>query len=581
MDPHISKSTPVDKIREILFPGELKRIQSHLDELDVRLKHLASFEHSTETLAKIFPEAVSASVEARPQPMAQAFAPLVGEAITAQVRDEKEKIVDALYPVIGATISKYMAKALKEVKESVNSRIEEKFSINSFFRKIKSKALGISEADLLLEQSLNSEFQNLFLIHKTSGLLVAETHQEWSSGKDADMVAGMLSAISSFVEDWISQSHDNMNLDSIDYGQYTILFEQSSRYVLAGVVKGGDPDLMRKPLQVLLESLLTKFSSPLNAFSGQSGVMPKSVVDKIESAIDIQGFKKNREKKKKRNNRVMIILAGVLGLLLLYGFAKGAYYSYHLRKIEGVVNSDPILKNYPLDYNLTNGIFSARGVVEEVAVSDRLKNIAKTHYGDSVRFDFSKLKVLSLKKWADIKVTLQKKMESFKAKIAPGLTWSLKDDGNVLLGGLLTKAQEDDVEDQLLSDPGVVQVLSEAFRLPEDETQVSLGKFQFGQSVLETNEFNRIKSYILAQPPKGKLKYIDFIYMHDKSDSLKVNERIYRKRKENLSRRLKQAFASQFELNIRWIDVTATESAKIGAFNKIYTPSVITIKRDL
>ncbi|MFS8117075.1 MAG: flagellar motor protein MotB, partial [Microcoleus sp.] len=94
--------------------------------------------------------AIKEQIRLDQESIAQALAPEMGKAITAQIKLERDAMVDALYPVIGSTISRYMAEAIKTINEKVSNAM----SVEGFQRKIRSKVQGVSEAELILKESV-------------------------------------------------------------------------------------------------------------------------------------------------------------------------------------------------------------------------------------------------------------------------------------------------------------------------------------------------------------------------------------------------------------------------------------------
>src|SRR5919199_532290 len=137
-------------------------------------------------LAPVIPEAVAKQVLNSPGALAKALGPEMGTAIKEQIMLERDAMVDALYPVIGSTISKYMAEAI----QSINDKVENTFSMEGFSRKIRAKMQGISEAELIFREAMPFTVQAMFLIHKASGLVIAEVQPSDSQRLESEMVAG-------------------------------------------------------------------------------------------------------------------------------------------------------------------------------------------------------------------------------------------------------------------------------------------------------------------------------------------------------------------------------------------------------
>ena len=132
--------------------------------------------------------------------LSRVLGPEMGKAIKVQIHEEKDAMIDALYPVIGNTISKYMV----EMVASINEQVETALSFEGILRRIRAKIQGISEAELILKEAIDFKVQALFLIQKSSGLIIWEAQPSPPFRLDSDLVAGMLTAIREFATDCVT-----------------------------------------------------------------------------------------------------------------------------------------------------------------------------------------------------------------------------------------------------------------------------------------------------------------------------------------------------------------------------------------
>ncbi|NEO01250.1 MAG: hypothetical protein F6K50_39340, partial [Moorea sp. SIO3I7] len=174
-----------------------------------------------EAIAPAVPIAISSRIMECPEEVGFAIAPEMAAAIRQQIIIERDAMVNALYPVIGSTISTYLAEEIR----AINEKLENALSVEAIKRKIRAKVQGVSEAELLFREVMLFRARAIFLIHKDSGLVIAEVQPSDSQHLESDMVAGMLTAIRSFVNDCIAQSGDVAEIDAIDYGTSKIILE--------------------------------------------------------------------------------------------------------------------------------------------------------------------------------------------------------------------------------------------------------------------------------------------------------------------------------------------------------------------
>ncbi|MEG4625690.1 OmpA family protein [Microcoleus sp. w1-18aA5] len=226
--------------------------------------------------------AIKEQIRLDQESIAQALAPEMGKAITAQIKLERDSMVDALYPVIGSTISRYMAEAIKTINEKVSNAI----SVEGFQRKIRSKVQGVSEAELILKESVPFTVQAAFLIHKASGLIISEVQNTESYQLESEMVAGMLTAIRSFVNECIVQPGESSELNQIEYGDSKIILEVAGYCYMAVVIKGEPPNLFIQKIRQTVSNLILNYAEVIHEFNGDPGTIPESLHPCIKTLFD-------------------------------------------------------------------------------------------------------------------------------------------------------------------------------------------------------------------------------------------------------------------------------------------------------
>lgn len=276
--------------------------------------------------------------------IATALASQMGSAIKHQIILERDAMVDALYPVIGSTIAKYMA----EVIRSINEKMENALSVEGITRKIRAKIQGTSEAELILKEVTPFQVRAIFLIHKLSGLVISEVQQVGSEILESEMVAGMLTAIRSFVNECIAQSGDVSEIDAIEYGTSKIILEVAGYCYLAVVVQGEAPQWFIREIQQSLNHIVTT-GFDLQEFNGDATSTPAEVTLHLEKLRTISVA----QPKKKSFPWKMIILI-ILSIVMFFWSA--AQYELHIE--QNIVNQtvtalaeDPELSIYKLNVN--------------------------------------------------------------------------------------------------------------------------------------------------------------------------------------------------------------------------------------
>lgn len=182
--------------------------------------------------------------------------PTITEALKEEIKNSKDAVVEALFPILGKMVKRYVQHEMKLLSENINNQINKTFSFKRFFRKAKSKASGIEESQLIIQEQTNAKIEQVIIIEKGSGMVLAEYSK--TKMADEDMVAGMLTAIKSFVEDAFKK--EEQNLQYIEYDLYHIHLQNFSSFYIAVVVSGAYNIIFKDKL----EDQILKFVSKEN-----------------------------------------------------------------------------------------------------------------------------------------------------------------------------------------------------------------------------------------------------------------------------------------------------------------------------
>ncbi|WP_434658688.1 OmpA family protein [Sulfurimonas sp. NW9] len=365
-----------EKLKQLLFEEERHKI----DELELLLqKAIKESGDATVIVEKISPllsDIFSKTIEKNKAEFIAIFAPLIGDmlqstiqdssdkiakvmspiislAIKDQVKNEKDEIVDALYPVIGNMISKFVSQSFKDMIDEINTKVQTTFSYETLKRKIVAKIKGISETELLLQSSTKlNKVESVFLIHKESGLLVSERSIKNHESIEPEMVASMLSAIRSFVNDWISKNSDSLELNEIEFGNYTIYLEVAGCCYLAVVLSGTSNRKLQDKITSVLEFLVKKHSDAIMHFEGD---MDKLNLDEINEQLDtlLENESEILEEEEKKQSYTFLWIVGISALagLSLYSYIN---YSNQVlqEKIEQNLQKNPYLNLYNINVDV-------------------------------------------------------------------------------------------------------------------------------------------------------------------------------------------------------------------------------------
>jgi OOP family OmpA-OmpF porin len=256
-----SPADDLQELRELLLGPERRR----LDEAERRL----AAGIRPEQVAEHLPEAIVLR-SARDRNLARALSPTIEGAISESVRRNPKEIATAIFPVLGPAIRKAIAETMASLVRSINTAIEHSFSARGLRWRLESWRTGVPFADIVIRHSLVYRVEQVFLIHTETGLLLAHVAPRNLAVADADLVAGMMTAIQDFVADSFKVEAEGARLRTFSVGELTVYVERGPQAILAAVVRGEPPDTFRQRLERTLETVHLEFGTLFATFTGDS-----------------------------------------------------------------------------------------------------------------------------------------------------------------------------------------------------------------------------------------------------------------------------------------------------------------------
>ncbi len=223
----MNDSEKLIKLKELLLNEDRAFAQNILQKLDSLENTVNVKENLSEKVNPIIDRKLEIFVEEIPTKLG----PVIADALTKS----QDKVVEALFPVIGKMIKKYIQQEIKTLSDSINNQVHNTFSIKTWQRKIKSIFTGVSEKEIIISEMNKATVEQIFMIEVGSGLIISSSSK--SESIDEDMIAGMLTAIKSFVEDAFKK--DQQSLELIQYELFEIYIQNFSSYYFAVVLSGG------------------------------------------------------------------------------------------------------------------------------------------------------------------------------------------------------------------------------------------------------------------------------------------------------------------------------------------------------
>ncbi|MDY6994123.1 MAG: hypothetical protein SVR94_16175, partial [Pseudomonadota bacterium] len=179
-------------------------------------------------------------------------------------------LTDSLFPLLGPTIRKSVSETFKDLLQRINTLLEHSiFTRKGLIWRFQAWRSGYSFAEIVLMHTLVYRIEQVFLIHRQSGLLQLHVSMDDVEIGDRDAVSAMFTAIQDFIRDSFSTSKEE-ELDSVEIGQFTVWIERGPYAVLACVIRGNAPRHFRYSMKITLEHVHARYASLLEQFDGDN-----------------------------------------------------------------------------------------------------------------------------------------------------------------------------------------------------------------------------------------------------------------------------------------------------------------------
>ncbi len=307
-------------------------------------------------MAPILPPAISEQVRDYPDEIAHAIAPEIATAIAEQIKLEREAMVDALYPIMGSSIGKAIAQTINEINEKVDNSL----SFEGVSRKIRAKVQGVSEAELLLTEA-TFRVRAIFLIQKDSGLVISSFQETGEHELESEMVAGMLTAIRSFVSEYIANTDNVSEIDAINYGNSEIILEVAGHCYLAIVVDGKPSKQYWQKMRHTLSQILQKYSEVIEVYDGDAKQIPESLHQLLAQ------LQENHVKSEAKRPPTLAIFGLICLSLIIVPWSLFQYRNWRdhnlTKKVNHTLASIPELSDYDLEVKVWRENMELSGIV--------------------------------------------------------------------------------------------------------------------------------------------------------------------------------------------------------------------------
>ncbi len=166
--------------------------------------------------------------------------------------------LNIVYPLL-VVVTNYLGHSFNSVAQQLQQAFR---NLQASEQKHKSR---FAEVVRLLAPAFRVE--QIFLIHRQTGLLLLHVAADPSTTRDPDLISSMLIAIQDFVQDSFRVFTDE-GQETIQIGEMTVWIEKNQLAVLAAVVRGNPPQTVRTLLQDTLATIRLEHANALVTFTG-------------------------------------------------------------------------------------------------------------------------------------------------------------------------------------------------------------------------------------------------------------------------------------------------------------------------
>ena len=292
-EPTEDKAEAMAELRRLLLEPEQLQLGNILERLNnprVRARELS----------RPLPEAIRLR-NAQDDALTEALAPTIVTAFHNSVKKDPRPIAEAISPLMGPAIRRAISIALSSFVQTIDQALKHSLSWQGVKWRFEALKTGKSFGEVVLYHTLLYRSEQVFLIHKQTGLLLHHVAVDPAITKDADIVSGMLTAmqvaIGNFARDSFGSS--NEQIDTLDMGDREVWFESGPQAVLAVVIRGEAPESLRsdffapalEAIQVEQREAFETFNGDAAAFAGAQPRLEECLQSQYQGRAEPADFK--------------------------------------------------------------------------------------------------------------------------------------------------------------------------------------------------------------------------------------------------------------------------------------------------
>ena len=302
-----TNGSDIANLRQLLFGKDY-------DDLLTLKAQFETLERYSASVAGIISEALHLRMS-RDDSISKLLAPTIEYTLTESIQQNPVQFANVLYPVMGPAIRKSIHQSFAEILTNLNQLLEQSLSLRSLRWRFDAWRTGQSYAHIVMLHTLVYQVEQVFLIHRHSGLLIHHLTAANAISKDPDMISGMLTAIQDFMADSFSVNKTD-TLNTLSMGELNLLVEHGPNSVLALVVRGTIPSELHELMVETSANIHRYYGHALTTYQGDNIALTG-----IETLLSVC-LKSRHQPQNKRQPWLVYASLGLILALAMVGYLR-------------------------------------------------------------------------------------------------------------------------------------------------------------------------------------------------------------------------------------------------------------------
>jgi hypothetical protein len=155
------------ELRELLVGDHIHKIEELRKRLDDPVLR-------SQEVSRVLAQALSLAIQ-RDSRVPVALHPIIEDSLRTSVERDPALLATALFPIVGQAVRKAVAHAVQQLLDSLNSIFADGFSLKRWRWRLEAIRSGKSFGEIALARSLAYRVEQIYLIHRKTGILLAES----------------------------------------------------------------------------------------------------------------------------------------------------------------------------------------------------------------------------------------------------------------------------------------------------------------------------------------------------------------------------------------------------------------------